>query len=179
MKKRIHATTLRKQVVVMMNAEHWTEAIALLLSEYNFPVVRRNWRLSWELAWCYFKLDRLDQAEEHMIHASELASYNPTCLTGLAAIYLENGNPRKAETNSEKALRIRESYFNRCQLALALMMQGKISRAENVHLEAIKLKPRDGKRYEAYGDFLSDIGRDGLAQTMYRNARKLRKSKSQ
>ena len=143
-----------------------------------FEVVEKHWRLSWELAWCYFKLAQLDQAEQHMIRASKLASYNPTYRTGLAAIYLKNGHPKKAATNSAKALRIRESYFNRSQLArFAYMMLGKLIRAENVHLEAISLKPRDSQRYKAYGDFLSDIGRKELAQTMYRNARKLRKSK--
>jgi Flp pilus assembly protein TadD len=58
------------------------------------------------------------------------------------------------------------------------MKQGKLKRAEEVHLEAIKLKPRDSERYETYGHFLSDIGREELAQAMYRNARKLRRSKS-
>jgi Flp pilus assembly protein TadD len=175
MKKKNRTATLHKRIVVMMNAEQWSETVAVL--EANFSVVEKNWRLSWELAWCYFKLDRLDQAEQHMIRASKLASYNPTCRTGLAAIYLENGHPEKAATNSAKALRIRESYFNLSQLALAYMMLGKLARAENVHLEAIKLKPRDSQRYKAYGDFLSDIGREELAQTMYRNARKLRRSK--
>ncbi len=176
MKKKFHGTTLHKQAAAMMNADRWSEAIALL--EDNISVVEKHWRLSWELAWCYFKLDRLGPAERHMIRASKLGSYNAICRTGLAAIYLKSGNPKKAETNCAKALRIRESYFNRLQLALAYMKQGKLTQAEDVHLESIKLKPRDDKRYKAYGDFLSDIGRKELAESMYRNARKLRSSKS-
>jgi Flp pilus assembly protein TadD len=176
MRKKFHGTALRKRAAMMMGAERWSEAIALL--EDNLSAVKKHWRLSWELAWCYFKLDRLDSAERHMIRASKLGSHNAICRTGLAAIYLKGGHSKKAETNSAKALQIRESYFNRLQLALPYMKQGKLTQAEDVHLEAIKLKPRDGKRYKAYGDFLSDIGRKDLAESMYRNARKLRNSKS-
>jgi Flp pilus assembly protein TadD len=54
------------------------------------------------------------------------------------------------------------------------LSQGKLTEAEGVHLEAIRLKPKQSKRYDAYADFLSDVGRNEEANAMYRQAEKLR-----
>jgi Flp pilus assembly protein TadD len=156
-----------------MNMERWSEAIKLLKT--NVSVVQKDWKLSWNLAWCYFKLGRLDQARTHMIRAAKLApANNATCKFGLGAVYLQRKQFRKAETNCAESLRLKDMQVTRLQLALAYMKQGKLAEAENVHLEGIKLKPKASQRYEAYADFLSDVGREEEAQTMYRKAKRLR-----
>lgn len=62
----------------------------------------------------------------------------------------------------------------RQSLALTLMQQGKFEDAEKIHLEAINLKPEDYERLEAYGDFLSDVGREDEAQQIYAKASNLK-----
>jgi tetratricopeptide (TPR) repeat protein len=156
----------------VMNMERWLEAIKLLKND--FSVVHNDWKLSWNLAWCYFKLARLDEARTHMIRATKLAPANASCRLGLGAIYLERKQFKKAETNCTESLRLKDSYIARITLALAYMKQGKLTEAENVHLEGIKLKPKSTQRYEAYADFLSDAGREEEAQKMYEKAKKLR-----
>jgi hypothetical protein len=47
--------------------------------------------------------------------------------------------------------------------------------AENVHLEGIRLKPKNSERYESYAAFLSDVGREAEAQTMNKKVRKLQR----
>jgi Flp pilus assembly protein TadD len=156
----------------LMNRERWLEAIKLL--KKDFFVVQDDWKLSWNLAWCYFKLGRLDEARTHMIRAVRLAPANATCRFGMGAVYLERKQFKKAEANSAESLRLKDSYFARIHLALAYTEQGKLTEAENVHLEGIKLKPKSSRRYEAYADFLSDAGREEEAQKMYEKAKKLR-----
>jgi Flp pilus assembly protein TadD len=171
MSEKIRPVELLKQIQSIMNAERWLGAIKLLKD--NLSVVQKDWKLSWNLAWCYLKSDRLDQARTHMIRAAKLAPKNAICRFGLGAVYLEMKKFKKAETNCAESLRIKDAYVPRLTLALAYMNQGKITDAENVHLEGIKLKPKESRRYEAYADFLSDVGREEQAQTMYRKAKKL------
>ena len=79
----------------------------------------------------------------------------------------------KAETHCAESLRIKDAYVPRLTLASAYVGQGKLADAEDVHVQGIKLKPKEGRRYEAYADFLSDVGREEQAQAMYRKARML------
>jgi Flp pilus assembly protein TadD len=157
----------------IMNMERWVEAIKLLKND--FSVVKNDWKLSWNLAWCYFKLQRLDEARTHMIRAVKLAPANAECRLGMGSVYLERKQFKKAETNCAESLRLKDSYLARITLALAYTKQGKLTEAENVHLEGIKLKPKSTRRYEAYADFLSDSGREEEAQRMYEKARELRR----
>jgi tetratricopeptide (TPR) repeat protein len=172
MSEKNNAVELWKLVQPTMNKERWLDANKFLID--NSPVVQNDWELSWNLAWCYFKLDRLDQARTHMIRAAKLAPANATCRFGLGAVYLKRKQFRKAETNCAESLRLKDMHITRLQFALVYMEQGKLTEAENVHLEGIKLKPKASQRYEAYADFLSDVGREEEAQTMYRKAKRLR-----
>ena len=56
-----------------------------------------------------------------------------------------------------------------------LLEQGKVNEAENTHLDGIRLRPKQSKRYEAYGDFLSDVGREDEAERMNQKAQELKR----
>lgn len=164
---------LEKRAGIVMAAERWHEAIKLL--KEKLPVVERDWRLSWNLGWCYFKLDRLDDARKHLIRATKLAPENAICKWALGSVYLHRKQYQKAKANLEESLRIKDAYVARISLALTYLEQGKLSEAENVHIEGIRIKPEERRRYEAYADFLSDVGREEEAQKMYRKAKKLKR----
>ena len=172
MSKKNRSAAIWELVHPVMNMERWVEAIKLLKSE--FSIVKNDWNLSWNLAWCYFKLNRLDQARTHMIRATKLAPDNFICRFGLGAVYLQRKQYRKAVANCAESLRLKDSHVARINLALAYMKQGKLTEAEKVHLEGIKLKPKSNRRYDSYACFLSDVGREEEAQRMYRKAKKLR-----
>lgn len=163
------AVELNKQAESVMSAERWLDVIKLLKDK--LPVVEKDWRLSWNLGWCYFKLDRLGEARKHLIRAAKLAPENAICKWALGSVYLHRKQYKKAEENLAASLLIKDAYVARISLALAYLEQGKVADAENVHLEGIKLKPEESRRYEAYADFLSDIGREEEAQKMYRKAK--------
>lgn len=163
---------LYKQALREMNKECWLPAINLLK---HLAAAEKDWRFSWNLGWCYFKLDKLNVARTYMIRASRLAPEEPTCKWGLGNIYLKGKQFKKAEAILAESLAAKESHLTRIALALAYLSQGKISEAERVHLEGIRLKPKDSKRFESYAAFLSDVGREPEARAMNRRARELQK----
>lgn len=167
------AKQLYERVSSKMKKERWLEAIELLRTES--AAVQRDWRLSWNLGWCYFKLDKLDAARKHMIRAATLAPENATCKWGLGTVYLKQNSFREAEVVLAESLKARESHLTRIALALALLSQGEVAKAENVHLEGLKLKTRKTERYESYAAFLSDVGREEEADKMSQKAKKLQR----
>jgi Tfp pilus assembly protein PilF len=110
-----------------------------------------------------------------MIQASRLAPENPICKWGLGTVYLKRKHFKKAQVVLTESLKIKESHRTRIALALAYFSQGKVAEAEDVHLEGIRLKPKNGGRYESYAAFLSDVGREAEAQTMNKKAMKLQR----
>jgi Flp pilus assembly protein TadD len=171
MREKNRSVELCKQIKSIMNEERWLDAIKLL--QANLSVVQMHWELSWNLAWCYLKRHRLYEAQTHMIRAVKLAPEKASCRLGLGVVYLEMKQFRKAATNCAESLRINDSYAARLTLAMAFLEQGKLAEAENVHVEGIELRPKDSRRYGAYADFLSDLGRGGEAKAMYRKAKEL------
>jgi Flp pilus assembly protein TadD len=167
------AEQVYKRALSEMKKEQWFAAIKLLRRE--LPVVQKNWRLSWSLGWCYFKLEKFDIARKHMIRAALLAPDNPTCKWGLGNVYLKEKHFKKAEVVLTESLGIKESHLTRIALALAFLSQGKGDEAENVHLEGIRLKPKNSERYESYAAFLSDVGREAEARRINKKARKLQR----
>jgi Tfp pilus assembly protein PilF len=93
----------------------------------------------------------------------------------LGTVYLKPKHFKEAEIVLTESLRIKESHLTRIALALAYLSQGKVEQAENVHLEGIRLKPKNSERYESYAAFLSDIGRETAAQRMNKRVEKLRR----
>jgi Tfp pilus assembly protein PilF len=163
-----------KRATLLMRREQWRETITLLKHESS--VCQTDWRLSWNLGWCYFKLDRLDEARKHLIQAAKLAPKNPTCMWALGSVYLRRNQFKKAEALLAESLTIKESHLTRIALALAYLSQGKISSAEKVHLEGMKLKPKKSEPYESYAAFLSDVGREAESKKMKQKAKKLSNS---
>lgn len=141
----------------------------------NSSVVEKHWELLWNLGWCYFKLERMDEAQKYLTKASRLAPENHVCKYGLGQVYLKKKQYRKAEVILSEALRIKESHAVRIGLALAYLSQGRIEEAENTHLDGIKLKPKKSERYESYAAFLSDVGREAEAEKMNRKSKELQR----
>src|SRR4051794_39100979 len=164
---------LYKRVSYLMSMERWPEAIKLLKPECT--PAKRDWRSSWNLGWCYFKVSKLDSARRQLIRATRLSPESPACKWALGTVYLKLKQFEKAETILAESLRLRESHNTRIALALAYLSQGKVSKAENVHLEGIRLRPKKSTGYESYAAFLSDIGREADSQRMTRKSKKLQR----
>jgi Tfp pilus assembly protein PilF len=165
-------TEIGKRAQSIMKEGRWLDAIKLLSARSSS--VGKHWRLSWNLGWCYFKLEKFDQARKHMIRADKLAPSSDVCKWGLGSVYLKKKQFRKAETVLSEALRLKESDRSRTALALAYLAQGKIAEAEKMHLENIKLKPKASERYESYAAFLSDVGRERESEKIMQKVRALR-----
>lgn len=166
------ATRVMVEVFSMMKAERWADAIKILKCVPS--ATETDWRLSWNLGWCYFKLDRFEAARKHLSRATKLAPENATCTWALGTVYLQKRQFAKAEKNLVESLRAGDLHVARISLALTYLEQGRIEEAESVHLEGIKLKPKASGRYESYACFLSDVGREAEARRMYRKAKQLR-----
>src|ERR1700750_2390220 len=52
-----------KRALSEMREGQWLAAIKLLKGEG--AALQTNWRFSWNLGWCYFKLDKFDAARRH------------------------------------------------------------------------------------------------------------------
>lgn len=164
---------IEKLATSLMKEHLWLNAIEILSKRSTRA--GKHWRLSWNLGWCYFKLHRFDAARRHMMRANQLAPDNDICKWGLGSVYLKKRQFKKAETILSEALRIKESDRSRTALALAYLAQGKITNAEKMHLENIRLKPKASERYESYAAFLSDVGREAESERMIQKAKALRR----
>jgi Flp pilus assembly protein TadD len=153
--------------------ERWREAIEVL--KENSVVVEKHWELLWTLGWCYFKLERMNEARKYLTKAAKLAPENHICKYGLGQVYLKQKQYKKAELILSQALQIKESHTARIGLALSYLAQGRVEEAEKMHLDGIRLKPRTSERYESYAAFLSDVGREAEAEKMNRKAKELRR----
>lgn len=173
MPKANRTKALLKRAESVMKEERWRDAIKLLKT--NSSMVENNWELQWNLGWCYFKLERMDEAQKHLTAAMRLAPDRYACKFGLGVVYLEREWYKKAESLLPEALEIKDNYVTRISLAFVFLAQGKVEQAEKLHLDGIKLKPKESRRYESYAAFLSDIGREAEAARMSRKAKELRR----
>lgn len=175
MTKTTGGINLLKRVESVMKEERWRDAVALL--KKHDSVTQTHWQLLWNLGWCYFKLQRMDQAYKHLRKAAQLAQgprENWVSLYGLGQVLLKKERYRKAERVLFEALQIRATHHVRISLALAYLAQGKIDEAESLHLENIRMKPKQSERYDSYAAFLYDVGRTNEAEQMIRKAKDLR-----
>jgi Flp pilus assembly protein TadD len=69
------AEQLYKRALAEMKRDQWLAAIALL--KRKLPIVQNDWRFSWNLGWCYFKLDKFDDARKQMIRPQGLPQKTP------------------------------------------------------------------------------------------------------
>jgi Flp pilus assembly protein TadD len=128
----------------LMKEERWREAVELL--KENPDLLEKDWKLLWNLGWSYFQLERTADARRYLARASQLAPNSHACKFALGSVYLEKKQYKKAESVLADALQIKDSYLTRIGLALAYQAQGKITQAENTHLDGIKLKPKESER---------------------------------
>jgi Flp pilus assembly protein TadD len=75
---------LLKLAESVMREERWSEAIRLL--KENSAVIEKHWELLWNVGWCYFKLERMDQARKYLTRATLLAPENHVCKYGLGQV---------------------------------------------------------------------------------------------
>src|SRR5207245_1414524 len=151
-----------KRASYLMWKERWADAIRLLKPECN--AAKCDWRSCWNLGWCYFKIGNLDLARKQLVHATRLSPTNAACKWALGIVYLDLKQFRKAEAILAESLTIKETHNTRIALALAHLAQGKVTEAEKIHLEGIRLRPKRSEGYESYAAFLSDVGRAAEAQ---------------
>lgn len=166
------AAEIWKMATPLMREDRWLDAIELLTDPSSESA--KNWKLSWNLGWCYFKLDRFDDAWKHMIRADKLAPGNAICKWALGLVLLKRKRFKKSAAVLAESLRIKESHLTRIALALAYLAQGKIPEAEKIHIENIKHKTRRSERYESYAAFLSDVGREAESERIMQKVRAMR-----
>jgi Flp pilus assembly protein TadD len=157
----------------LMKERRWQEVV-MRLKEYP-ALLEKDWELLWNLGWSCFQLERMDDAGKYLKRAADLAPEDHSCKFALGSVYLRKKQYKKAELLLLEALQIKESYVARLSLAFAYLEQGKIKEAENTHLDGIRLRPKQSKRYEAYADFLSDVGREDDAERITRKAQGLKR----
>lgn len=160
-----------------MRRGQYTEAITLL--RRHGTEAKNDWQHSWNWGWCCFQIDNFQAAKVHLRRATQLAPDDSICHWAFGTACLEAGNYRSAETSLRKVLALKDSYLARICLALTYMKVGKLEEAEQVHLQGIALKPDAPKRYEAYADFLYDVGRKKEEQQVRRKARELARNQKQ
>lgn len=137
--------------------------------------VRKDWKLSFNLGWCYFRLGRFLEARTHLTQAVELApvSKSSECNWALGTAYLKGKDFRNAEAYLLESLRLKDSYTARISLALVYLHQGKVREAEDTHLGGIERKA-ESRRNKGYAAFLSDVAREKEAAEMNLKAESLR-----
>jgi tetratricopeptide (TPR) repeat protein len=81
-------SSIEKRARSMMKEERWLDAIKLLSDRSSRA--GKHWKLSWNLGWCYFKLDKFDEARKHMSRADKLAPDNAICKGALGSVYLRS-----------------------------------------------------------------------------------------
>jgi tetratricopeptide (TPR) repeat protein len=155
-----------------MKDERWLDAIKLLSDRSSGT--GKSWELSWNLGWCYFRLERFDEARKHLNRAHKLAPDSAICKWALGSVYLKKRQFKRAEVVLSESLRIKESHLTRIALAFACLAQGKTAEAEKIHLDSLRLGTKRSERYESYAAFLSDVGREIEAESMMQKARALR-----
>jgi len=160
---------LNNHVQVLMDEEHWNEAITLLQSHHS--VVENHAELSWNLGWAYFKAGDWNTAQQHLSQAVRLAPTKAASWWALGVAQHEGGKLHEAERNLKEALCLRDSSIFRQVLALVLMERGKFAEAEQVHLRGLELKPESPERWEVYAIFLEDVGRRAEADAAYKKVR--------
>jgi Flp pilus assembly protein TadD len=111
------------------------------------------------------------------LRATKLAPESYACHWALGTVYRRLREYEKAEKSLRKSLSIKDFHLARSTLALTYLEQERIDEAEEVHLEGLKLKPKEWERYKSYAAFLSDVGREAEAKRMYRKAQYLRRQK--
>jgi len=165
------ATDVMAMVDDLMLQERWQDAVAFL--EARPEAVQSDHRLSWTLGWAHFKLRNLETARGLLRTAAEMAPDEYAEHFALGTVCLELSEYAEAEKSLLRAMQIRDTTLARMTLAMAYMEQGRMQEAEQIHLDGLAAEPKSRDRWESYGDFLSDQGRDAEAEKAYAEAKLL------
>lgn len=165
------AKELNERVETVMAEGRWREVVKIIEAEPK--LLESDASLSWHLGWAYFKLDDYISAERHLTRASRLRPWWAAAWWALGEVQREAGHFAEAARNLKRALELKDGAQRRHSLAVALMEQGRLFEAEQVHLKGIELNPESGERWLNYGRFLEDVGRIGEATEVYKKARQL------
>lgn len=160
---------LNERAEQLMKARRWNDAIELIESA---PLLfESDPELLWNLGWAYFQLEDFKTAQIHLSRACTLKPTMAVAWWALGTAQMEDGNLEEAETNVKKALAMLDRTIVRQILALILMKRGNFDEAEQVHLTGLELKPESPERWDIYGCFLEDCGRQNEAEVAYEKAR--------
>ena len=118
----------------------------------------------------------MNEAQKYLTRALRLSPESYRCKFGLGVVALEKKQYKKAQSLLSEALEIKDNDITRISLPLPYHAQGKLEEAETIHVNRIQLKLKQSQRYEAYAEFLSDIGREGEARKMTRKATELQRT---
>ena len=165
------ADDLKTELRALTDAEEWELALAMIVQ--RSAEVDANPRLHWDWGWTLFKLKRLDEAASHLELASRIQPVDPVSLWGLAVVQRELKRDVDAEMNFRRALGEKDSYLARLGLASMYLEQGRLTDAEAVYREGVRLQPSHRERLEAFVDFLDDTGRAKEADDLRHQAARL------
>jgi tetratricopeptide (TPR) repeat protein len=162
--------SLIETVSGLMKAGQWKRAIVLCMSA---PASDLTLDVLWNWAWACFKVDQFAAARSLFERALELQPDSTHARWGLGTTLRELGEFDESVLHLQRALHLADSAMVRQELALVFMQKRDLASAELVHLEGLRLKPASSERIQAYGDFLSDCGREGEAAIQFAQAQKI------
>jgi tetratricopeptide (TPR) repeat protein len=165
------ASEVHTRLSAAMAAGRWEDALALL--ECEPELVAADPGIAWSRGWALYKLKRLAEAAYQLQVACRLDSENPIRPWALGVVQSEMKDYAHAERNLLRALQLKDSGLARLSLAVVYMKQGRLTDAENIHLEGLRLRPNDRERIEAFADFLTDLDRSDEADALYARAAQL------
>jgi tetratricopeptide (TPR) repeat protein len=163
---------LVKRAESAMRKKRWLDAIAVFKEKPS--VIEKDWKALWNLGWCYYNLEKFNEAGKYFNLADASVPGNPICKWARDLVYIRKRRYKKAEQVLLESLRLKERFHTRIALALAYLAQGKVALAEKTHLDGIEIGTRLSERYESYAAFLSDAGREDEAKQMNDQVRRIR-----
>ena len=163
---------LRDQSKRLSRADAWSDLIGALIAERS--TVEKDFVLSWDLGWAYFKLEECEQSILWLQRAKALQPADAKARWALGQALLDAGRAAEAELELLQSIVLRDTYFARMSLAMLYLQAGRISEAERVHVEGTRLAPDDGRRLGAYADFLLDAGRVAESEEVRRRVKAAR-----
>lgn len=163
-----------KSTSQLMKEHQWEKVLKILDSKTLEE--NKSWKLLWNLAWSYYKLDKFAEALDKFHKAAEYATDEKDkaiCLTFMGITELQLEKFDNALKYLQDSLLIEDSTLTRKSLALALMHLDDFKSAQKIHEEGLKLKPKNKERLAAFGDFLLDMGMVNEAEEIKRRLAEL------
>lgn len=161
-------TSGRDEASQLMKAERWQEAHGILvrLCASNPD----DYSAQWDCGWCLIKLRRPLEALPPLGRAVEIEPSRAEAHWALSLAQAQAGLREAAEQSLRRSLALKDTYVARLALGRLYQEAERLSDAEHVYREGIRLQPTHRERIEALADFLSDTGRKAEAMALYEKA---------